>query len=922
MSADGSAAALRPPGLSGRGAELWQLDQLAAAVRAGQSRALVLCGEPGIGKTALLDCLASSATDFRVERAAGIQSEMELAYAGLHQLCSPMLDYLDALPRPQRDALGSALGVSTGPAPDRFLVGLAVLNLLSAVAERSALLCIVDDAHWLDQASAQVLAFVARRLEAEGVGLVFAASTRTRELAGLPELAIPPLQESDARMLLDTVLAVPLDSRVRDQLLAEARGNPLALLELPSGRTAEQLAGGFGLPVPATGPASRVEESFRQRVVALPDASRTLLLLAAADPTGDAALVWRAAARLGVGADAAAPAVDAGLAEFDTRVRFRHPLVRSAAYRTGSTRDRQQAHRALADVTDEGSDPERRAWHRAHAAAGLDEEAAAALERLAARARARGGAAAAAAFLERAATLTPDPAERSRRALTAAEEKLQAGAYEAARDLLTVAESGPVSAAQAAAADVVRARLALLTGRGSDAPALLLAAARRLAPADAALSRATYLEALSAGIFAGQLADPDGSLRTVARAAAAAPAAEAERAPDLLLDGLAAYYLDGYAAGVPVLRRAVDAYGAGLSASEELRWSWLACLAALHIWDDGGWERLSCRYLERARQVGALSELPLALSMRAFRLLMNGKVTAADSLVTEAMAATAATGGKLAPYGALSVAALQGDEAKAGALVDATSREASQRGDGAGIAAAGMATALLYLGRGRYAEAVTGAELATASSGTIGTPPWALSELIEAAARSGKSDLAADGFARLAEMTAASGTDWALGMQARAQALLCDGAHADDQYQEAITRLSRTGLRICRARAHLLYGEWLRRERRRTDARDQLRMAHGMFEAMGVAAFAERARRELSATGETARKRALVTARMDLTAQEAQIARLAREGLSNPEIGTRLFISTHTVQYHLRKVFAKLGINSRSQLDRVLPDDG
>ncbi len=649
--------------------------------------------------------------------------------------------------------------------------------------------------------------------------------------------------------------------------------------------------------------------------------SRTLLLVAAADPTGDAALVWRAAARLGVAAEAAAPAVDAGLAEFGTRVRFRHPLVRSAAYRAGSTRDRQQAHRALADATDVSSDPERRAWHRAQAAAGPDEEAAAALEQLAAPARARGGAAAAAAFLERAATLTLDPAERSRRALAAAQEKVQAGAYEAARELLSVAGSGPMRPAQVAAADVVRARLAFLTGRGSDAPALLLAAAARLERADPALSRATYLEALSAGIFAGQLADPDGSLRAVARAAAAAPPAHPERAPDLLLDGLAAYYLDGYAAGVPLLRRALDAYGPGLSADEELRWSWLACLAALHIWDDGGWELLSRRYLELARAAGALSELPLALSMRAFRLLMNGKVSAADSLVTEAMAATAATGGKLAPYGALSVAALQGDEVKVAALVDATSREATQRGDGAGMAAAGMASALLYLGGGRYAEAVTGAELATASPGTIGTPPWAISELIEAAARSGKSDLAADGYARLAEMTTASGTDWALGMQARAHALLCDGEDAEDQYREAIARLSATGLRICRARAHLLYGEWLRRERRRTDARDQLRTAHGMFEGMGVAAFAERARRELSATGETARKRAPVTASTELTAQETQIARLARDGLSNPEIGTRLFISSHTVQYHLRKVFAKLGITSRSQLDRVLPRD-
>jgi DNA-binding CsgD family transcriptional regulator len=915
-----SAGARGQPELVGRDGLCRELDRLGSAVGAGQSRALVLRGEPGIGKTTLLDYLAASATECRVERAAGVESEHELAFAGLHQLCTPMLDHLDNVAAPQRAALQIALGRCSGPAPDRFLVGLAVLSLLSDVAHEQPLLCLVDDAQWLDHASAQALAFVARRLGAESVGLVFTAGVPTRELAGLPELLVEGLPDQDARVLLDSALTGPIDERVRDQIIAETHGNPLGLLELPRGLTPAQLAGGFGIPG-AIGRTSSVAESFRRRVDGLPGPTRRLLLIAAADPTGDAALVWRAATRLGIGSTAAVPAAEARLAEFAARVRFSHPLVRSAAYRSGSVRETQLAHRVLAEVTDARLDPDRRAWHLALAAAGPDAEAADELEQSADRARSRGGVAAAAAFLERSAMLTLAPEQRARRALAAADAMLQAGDLGAARDLLATAEAGPAGEAQQAHVDLLRGRIAFAASRGSEAPTLLLAAARRLESVDPAVARSTYLEALSAGIFAGQLASPGSGLWEVARAALTAPASPTSpRAPDLLLDGLAAYYIDGYAAGVPVLRKALTVFGTGMSVAEELRWLWLACLTAVHVWDDDAWERLSARYLTLVQQTGALGEQPLALSMRAQRLLLGGELTASEALVAEAQAATEATGGTLAPYGALSIAGLRGDERRVSTLVDAVAPEATGRGEGAAVTAVGMANALLFLGLGRYQEAMPAAQLATASPGTIGTPPWAIAELIEAAVRTGKTDVATDAYERFAEMTDASGTDWALGHQARARALLSEGTAADDSYREAIGRLQRTGMRICLARAHLLYGEWLRRERRRTDAREQLRAAFSMLDSMGVAAFAERARRELLATGETARKRAVGTPNDQLTAQETQIARLARDGLSNPQIGARLYLSAHTVQYHLRKVFAKLGITARSQLELVLPD--
>ncbi|MFL6083116.1 MAG: AAA family ATPase [Mycobacterium sp.] len=895
-----------------------QLDRLVASIRAGESRALVVSGDAGVGKTALLDYLAGNASGCRVVRTVGYQSEMELAFAALHQLCAPLLEGLTRLPAPQRDALRIAFGMGPGPTPDRFLVGLAVLNLLSDAAEPQPLLCVVDDEQWLDRASAQVLGFVARRLVAESVGMVFAARVPSSDIAGLSDLTVEGLPEADARALLDSALTGPLDTRVRDQILAETHGNPLALLELPRGLTPQQLAGGFGL-LDAMRLPSDVEDSFRRRFDILPVQTRRLLLIAAAEPVGDQALVWRAAAKLGVGAEAAAPATEAGLVEFGTRVRFRHPLVRSTIYGSALAKERQKVHWALAEVTDPQLDPDRRAWHRAHAVPGPDEAVAAELERCADRAQARGGVAAGAAFLERATMLTLDPKRRTDRALAAASANLQAGAFDAVRQLLSVAEAGAITDMQQARIDLIGADLAFVTNRGSDAPSLLLKAAKRLEPIDADLSRATYLQALCSAMFAGRLALGGGVLEVATDVEVAPPPTSAPRATDLLLDGLVAHYTRGYATGLPLLRRALDVFDTE-AAEEKLRWYWVVDIVAQHLWDDDRWQLFTNRHVQLARDVGALSELPIALTARAFVLLFTGELVEAAALVQELQAAMEATGTTLAPYAGISLEAFRGRQAETAALVEATIEDVTPRGEGNGIAVATWATAVLNNGIGDYQTAMTAAQSASDHPGEIVSPNWALAELVEAAARSGESETAAEALRRLEAVTTASGTNWALGVEARSRALLSDDDAAERLYCESIERLGRTQIRADLARAHLLYGEWLRRQRRRVDARAQLRVAHEMLDSMGMDAFAERARRELRATGETTSKRSVATGNEQLTAQEALIARMAGDGLSNPEIAARMFISARTVQYHLRKVFAKLGIQSRTQLDRVLPD--
>jgi DNA-binding CsgD family transcriptional regulator len=905
----------RATGLMDRVSERDALDRLINAVRGGQGQALVVRGDPGMGKTVLLDHLAGQARGCRVARAVGVQSEMELAFAGLHQLCAPMLSRAGHLPVPQRDALRTAFGVAAGPPPDRFLVGLAVLSLLSGAAGERPLIGLVDDAQWLDRASAQALGFAARRLAADPVGLVFATRDPGPELTGLPELEVGGLGDDDARALLASALAGPLDARVRDLIVAETRGNPLALLELPRGLTPAELAGGFGLPgaVPLAG---RIEDSFARQLEALPGQTRRLVQLAAADPSGDQSLVWRAAERLGIPVQAAAPATDAGLAEFGGRVRFRHPLARSAAYRSASLAERQRMHAVLAEVTDPQSDPDRRAWHRAQAAPGPDEDVAAELERSAGRAQARGGLAAAAAFLERSVALTADPARHAERALAAAQASLQAGAFDAALGLVATAEARALDEFQRARVDLVRAHIAFASGLGSDAPPLLLKAARQLERFDIKLARETYLAAWGAAGMAGHLPGRD-VLLEICRAVKALPPPSAPTPLDLLLDGLALLITGGHAAAAPTLQRAQKVL-TSIPVEDVLRWGWMATSAYTVAWDFEGLHAISVRQVQLVRDAGALAELPLHLAQLGIARQWMGDFAGTASVIAETDSVAAATGSPIAPYTLLRLRALQGREAEASAAIASAIEQAAAGGQAMAAAWAYWAAAVLYNGLARYEEAAVAARQAT--SGTLLNPwmsMWALPELVEAAARGGDAELARDALARLTETTRPCGTDFALGIEARCRALLSDGAAADELYREAIDRLSRTRLRPELARAHLLYGEWLRRENRRAGARVQLRTAHEMLDVMGMETFAERARRELIATGETVRKRSVETV-TTLTAQEAYIARLARDGLTNPEIGARLFLSARTVEWHLRKIFTKLGIGSRRELGAAL----
>ncbi len=906
--------------LLGRHTECAALDGLVDAVRAGHSRALLILGEPGVGKTALLRHVATHATGCRVLRAAGVQAEMELPFAGLHQLCVPMLDLLDRLPVPQREALSTAFGLTEGRAPDRFLVGLAVLGLLAEAAVRRPLVCLVDDLQWLDHASTHALTMAARRLFAESVGLIFATRERApgQGLTGLPELAVSGLLVGEARALLRSALPGPVDDRVLDQIVAETEGNPLALLELPHSLPPAELAGGFGLPVARALP-GRIEESFQRRVAALPASSRRLVLVAAADPLGDPVLLWRAAGLLGVEVEAAGPVVSTGLLDFGARVRFRHPLVRSAVYEGATEQQRQRVHRALAESTDPASDPDRRAWHQAWAVTGPDEEVAAELVRSADRAQARGGIPAAAAFLARAVELTRDPVRRARRALTAARAALDSGAPESAVNLLSVAQAGRLDDLQRATVDLLGAEVAFAVNRGAEAPILLYKAAQQLEPLDARLARDTYLQALSAARFALRLA-VGGDVVQVAEAARAAPAPPGPpTAADVLLDGLAARDTGELAAGTQLSKRALRAFcdqvGAG---ADDLRWLWLAGTTAPDLFDSRSWELLAAHHVERARAAGALTSLPLALTSRVAVHVVMGELAEAAALVGEIAVVTDALGVNLAPYGAILVAAWQGREQDAAALIAAALPEVLDRGEGTGVQICSWAQALLGNSMGRYADATAATETIAKQYLIVGAGLWMLAERVEAATRTGLPAEAIEAFRRLCAYTRVSGTDWALGIEARCRAMVTEGVAAEHNYQEAIDRLGRTPVRGELARAHLLYGEWLRRNRRRLAAREQLRTAHTMFAAMGMTAFAARAERELLAGGEQALHRRAVEGDFQLTPQEAQIAWLVREGLSNAEVGTRLFLSPRTVEWHLSKIFSKLDVTSRRQL-RDLP---
>jgi DNA-binding CsgD family transcriptional regulator len=902
--------------LLGRERERQVLDRLLDGVRGGRGGVLVVYGEPGVGKTALLDYAVEAGRVLRVARTVGVEGEMELPFAAVQQLCSPLLELMERLPEPQHEALGVAFGLMAGPAhpaPDPFLVGLAVLGLLAEAAEEQPLLAVVDDAQWLDDASARVLAFVARRLLAEKIALVFAAREPGDALRGLPSLRVEPLRRRDAQALLESVWPARLDEHVLERIVAETRGNPLALLELPRGQSATQLAGGFG--VPATLPVSAsIEEGYTRRLARLAQAARRLLLVAAADPVGDPALVWRAAERLGISESAAHTVESEDWLVLSPRVVFRHPLVRSAVYGAAGLNERRDVHRALAEATDPEVDPDRRAWHRAQAAATPDEEVACELERSAGRAQARGGLAAAAAFLERSITLTVDPARRVDRALAAARAHVYAGAFDEALRLLPVAEAGSPDELQQAQAQLLRGQIAFSSNIGSDAPPLLLSAAQRLERFDVDLARETYLDAWGAAWFAGSLATA-GDLLEVSRAARSAPPSTHPSQPfDLLLDGLALLITEGRAAAASALRQASNAFAAGeIPAENSFRWTALPPIPSYVLWDDESWYTINARQLGLAREAGALARLPMGLITGAVIDAWSGEFAKAAEATAEADAIVEATGTRLAPYAAMLLLALQGREADGFMLLESAINDAAAVGQGFAVQWGEFVKAILFNGLGRYGEALVAARRASDETPELFISSWALPELIEAASRSAAPGQAASALERLTEHTAVAGTDWGLGIAARSRALLTDGDAAEALYREAIERLGRTRLAPELARAHLLYGEWLRRERRRVDAREELRTAHELFRDLGVEAFAERARLELQATGERARKRSVDT-RDQLTPQETQITRLAAEGHTNREIAARLFISASTVEYHLRKAFRKLGVESRTQL--------
>ena len=905
--------------LLGRQDECQILDRVLGTAEAGHGGAMVICGDPGIGKSTLAAYAIDAATGFQVLHVVGNEAERELPYAAAQQLCALTEPAFHELPERHQDALGVAFGNTAGSPPDRLFVGLAFLDLLTRVASKRPILCVVDDAQWLDKESAQVFAIVARRLEIEPIVFLFGARTVPADLSGLPTLPIFGLGRADAWVLLRSALPGPFDEHVIERIVTETRGNPLALLELPRGLSPAELAGGFDFraSVPVAG---QIEASYRRRIAKLPLSSRRLLLVAAAEPTGDPALVWRAAQEIGIDESAEVDVKGSGLLDMWPHVNFRHPLVRSAVYEAATPSDRRDAHKALANATDAEFDPDRRAWHLSQATWHPDDEVARDLELSADRAQARGGFAAAAAFLERSAELTVDPKHRGARTLAAAEAKRQAGALDAALELASKAERGPLDDHQRALLEALRARISFTFERGREAPRLLLAAARDLEHHDPKRARETYLDAVTASLFAGQLASEGGHAREVARAVLAAPQPKGPAdAFDLLLRSLALLVAEGPKVGTALSKRALEAFlGDDVSTEERMRWSWLAGRTAAFIWDYDTWDALTKRQVEDAQAAGAFSVLPLTFSTTAGVQLFAGRLSEAESLFQQAEAVSDATDTGTAKYAAVLVSAFRGSEQKARALMAAAEGDFTARGEGMGVSLTRCAEAVLNNGLTRYEEAYAAAAHALEDPYEMWFWPWITVELIEAASRTGQADAAMAAFDRLTESTAASGTPWAAAVEDRCRALVSEGALAEKAYRNAIDRLLPTPLHLDLARSHLLFGEWLRREGRPADAREQLSTAHGLFESFGSESFAERARIEFRATGERARKKPSGPSDR-LTPQEDRVAGLVAQGGTNAEIAAQMFISLSTVEYHLHKVFRKLGVTSRTQLaKRVL----
>jgi DNA-binding CsgD family transcriptional regulator len=899
--------------LLGRQRERQTLDLLLAGAREERGAVLVLNGEAGVGKTRLMEYALDAAEDFRTLRISGVEGEMELPFAAVQQLVSPFAELTEHLPGPQREALDVAFGLSSGPSPDRFLVGLAALGVLSEAAEDRPLLALVDDAQWLDDSSAQALAFVARRLAAERIALLFASRRPSELFERLPKLEVGPLGRLDSRSLLESALPTRLDERVLDRIVLETRGNPLAVLELPRGLTPAQLAGGFGLPATKTMPAN-IEESFTRRLAGLPDDARRFLLLAAADAVGDPALLWRAAQELEIAESAVDTLETEGFLEVGARVVFRHPLVRSAVYGDAGVKERSAIHRALAQATDPRIDPDRRAWHLGQATSMPDEDVAAELERSAGRAQARGGLAAGAAFLARAADLTPEERRRSRRLLAAAGAKRDAGDLDGALDLMAGLDLGALDELGGGQARLLEAQIALEQRRAIDAGRLFLGAATRLQEVDPLLARDAFLEALG-GVLTNDVAVEGGALVVAAAARAAPPPPGEPGCVEVLLHAYANRLIDGYAGAAPLYREALGLVLAASSSADDGGGRWLSLSSArdqnvlsLELWDEEALHVLAARQVQLARDSGALGHLEFALSFLARSHMVAGELASAAAALDEANLLAEATGNPELVNAPLVLAAWRGEEPEAAELIDASAEEATRRR----WTSNGYAQAVLYNGLGRYEEARDAASKAMQPD-PIGYGTFLIPELAEAASRTADRELLDYAVGWLGERTDVIESAWAEGIAARVRALASEGDEAEELYRRSIEHLSGTRLRPEVARSRLLYGEWLRRSRRRVDAREQLRAAFEAFDDMGAQAFAGRAERELVATGERARRRTVETVD-ELTPQETQIARMAAGELSNREIAAQLFISPSTVEYHLRKVFRKLDVKSRTQL--------
>jgi DNA-binding CsgD family transcriptional regulator len=909
--------------LVGRTEECLTLGRALCEAKGGASRVLVVRGEAGVGKTALLERAIEMAPGFAVHRQLGVEPERGLGYAALHQLLVPFLSGLDELALPQRDALASAFGLVNAGSPDKFLVGLATLTLITSAALHRPLLCVIDDAHWLDNDSADVLGFVSRRLYADRVAMLFAVRETGSEGArftGLPELVVGGLGPDDARLLVRSVIAEAVAPEVLDRLVTETRGNPLALTELPLELTPAQRAGTQLLPdpLPINGALRR---RFLRQIRDLPAEAQRLVLLASAERSGDPALIWRAAAKLDIDPEAAGPAEAEGLVVFEPRVAFRHPLVRSAAYHGASPVERRAAHQALADALDSEMDADRRAWHRAGASSSPDEEVAAELARTAERATKRGGYMTAAAFFRRAAELTPGPAEQAERWLAAAEAELSAGEVESALELLELATPQANHPVQLARGRRLEARAQFVRGQSERASATLLAAAEAFAGLDDQAAGDTLLQAFEAALYANR-----GAMFEVVRAASKhlARCPEPRDGPSptvvvLLLEGFIELLTAGHTTGAPALRRAIATMVASELPEDESRWLGLGCWAASECLDLESWHLLARRWAAKSRHQGAVLRLARSLDYLGMWEVVTGDFATAESRATERRELLSAVGyvelvGATAT--SLALPAWRGAADVARSLAEKVAGEGEARGEGAWVALANWALAELELGTGNYETAWRHAKRAS-QGGFLWISSFILPDLVEAAVRSDHVEDASKALEALRERAAAGGSRFARGILAGSGALLADDAAAEALYNAAIENLGASGAWLHVARVRLLYGEWLRRQLRRADARGQLRQAHQEFERIGALGFAERAKAELGATGETVRKRTY-QASLELTTQEAHVARLVGEGLTNGEVAAQMFLSQSTIDYHLRKVFRKLGVATRTQMAQRL----